>query len=552
VIFRGLVLVMFLVCGHALGEEAAPFTVLFDTTGASEKALPADVILAKKGWAAIAEDTLVHSFAGDAVFMNDRVAVVLRGGAAGVEVYSQSAGGCKERASLVLLGVDGREGKLSGVKIVENTQAAVMVEASVSNSAVFSFRLTAGESLLDIRGGKGAGRVRVVDQSEYVVVPDFFADDLVIDPAVTAGKRVGLPAENSVLGLCDHGGAIVACVWKSSRQNVDLLLNGEGKERGILGYEIDLPAEGRLWIAVMEGAGIWHGRAISAAGAKNDLALEWKPPMPARWRTDFAGADGVSVSTYFADPEAGVEPENAKSNGSCRFDGGRPLVRMVEAVAAGSPRLMVVYPVERTRATPLTAFCLVDVMRNALGVGPCQYVLDAEGLGNSESPTPDVVTHWVEKQFEKKAAKRDVDTIKELLGKMSVQVKRTDERALDYVALAGKVKQLCVGNDSAGAKELAGIAGAMTAPAMGAYAVVEKLANEVAAQAESAEALAKCQGVLAAIRTAGARQDYALAKLRMAARRLKQEARTLGAADAKMKDLAQQVEQQAEMVLVKK
>jgi len=38
----------------------------------------------------------------------------------------------------------------------------------------------------------------------------------------------------------------------------------------------------------------------------------------------------------------------------------------------------------------------------------------------------------------------------------------------------------------------------------------------------------------------------------MAARRLKQEARTLGATDPKMKDLAGRVEQQAEMILVKK
>lgn len=225
---------------------------------------------------------------------------------------------------------------------------------------------------------------------------------------------------------------------------------------------------------------------------------------------------------------------------------------MIDAVAAVSPRLMVVYPVERTRTTPLTAFCLVDVMRNALGVGPCQYVLDAEGLGNSESPTPDVVTHWVEKQFEKKAAKRDVDTIRELLGKMSVQVKRTDERALDYVAFAAKVKQLCAADDSAGAKQLAGIAGTMSAPSARAYAVVEKLANEVAQQAESADALAKCQAALSAIRTAGAGQDYALAKLRMAARRLKQEARTLAVVDPKAKDLAGQVEQQAEIMLVKK
>ena len=58
--------------------------------------------------------------------------------------------------------------------------------------------------------------------------------------------------------------------------------------------------------------------------------------------------------------------------------------------------------------------------------------------------------------------------------------------------------------------------------------------------------------MLSAIRTAGASQDYALAKLRMAARRLKQEARTLAAADPKSAAFAGQIQQQAEQMLVKK
>jgi len=560
-VFSVCALFIFLMCGEAaIADDAPPFATLSDTGGASASAIAPEVLGAKKGWTAIAEDTLAHSFGGDAVLMNDRVAVVLRKNASGAEVYSRAGEGWRQRASLFLIGVGGTEGTLSGVKIIENSQAAVMVEASVKAKDgaewVVGFRLTAGESLVDVRGGKGAARVRVCDQAEYLVVPDFFADDVVIDPAVAVGNRVGLPAENSVLGLSDHGGAIVACVWKSSRQNVDLLLSGEGKTRAILGYEIDLPAESRLWIAVMEGAGIWHAHAIGDAKVSGDFALEWKPAMAARWRTDFVAGDGVSVSTYFADPEGGPEPENAKSNGSCSFSAGRPLVKMIDAVAAVSPRLVVTYPVERTRATPLTAFCLVDIMRNALGFGPCQYVLDAEGLGNSESPMPDVVTHWVEKQFEKKVSKRDVDAIRELLGKMTVQVKKTDERIAEYVALAGKLKGICVehngGAERAAAARFLTIIERMTASPLPAEPVVAELASNVAAEAERDDALAKCQAKLAAIRTAGATQDYAMAKMRMAARRLKQEARTIAAADPKSAAFVGQIQQQAEAMLVKK
>jgi hypothetical protein len=40
---------------------------------------------------------------------------------------------------------------------------------------------------------------------------------------------------------------------------------------------------------------------------------------------------------------------------------------------------VVIYPVNRLTETPVAAYTAVDVMRNTLGVGPCQYILDVEG-----------------------------------------------------------------------------------------------------------------------------------------------------------------------------
>src|SRR5439155_1519879 len=40
---------------------------------------------------------------------------------------------------------------------------------------------------------------------------------------------------------------------------------------------------------------------------------------------------------------------------------------------------VVVYPINRVKQTPLDAFTVVDVMRNTLGVGPCEHLLDLEG-----------------------------------------------------------------------------------------------------------------------------------------------------------------------------
>jgi hypothetical protein len=40
---------------------------------------------------------------------------------------------------------------------------------------------------------------------------------------------------------------------------------------------------------------------------------------------------------------------------------------------------VLVYPINRVAQTPLDAYTVVDVMRNTLGVGPCQHILDLEG-----------------------------------------------------------------------------------------------------------------------------------------------------------------------------
>ncbi|MGA2496836.1 MAG: hypothetical protein ABSH20_03800 [Tepidisphaeraceae bacterium] len=568
-VLRHLVIVLILVLSisihpNAIAQPAAvadappPFACLFDTGTTSASPLLPETLAAKKGWTTVPEDNVTRAFAGDTVVQNDRVAIVLRRNAAGVELYSRSSGGFKYRAAILPLGAAG-EGILSLLKIIENSQAAVMLEAAFKTKSgaitTFRFRVTAGESLVDLRGAQGASRLRICDQSQYVVIPDFFADDMVLDPAVENGsRRIGLPAENSLLGLTDNGGTIVACVWPSSRQNADLLLVGDVGKRTISGYEIDLPADGRLWIAVMEGRSIWHARRLPKQVDNMELALDWTPPFPARWRADFAAHDGIGRSFYFADAEKAA---SAKADASCFISMNRAIVRIGDANDMASSRLVVIYPIERTRTTPLDVFCLVDIMRNALGVGPCQYVLDAEKLGTGETLTPEPVTHWIEKQFEKKVSKRDVDAIREQLAQMSLQVKRTDARIGQYIDVARNLSRICADyaktpESSTAANRFMAIADGMASPATAAFPAIEKLAADIAAQADREDASAKCQASLAGIRAAGSAQDYALGRLRMSARRLKQAARIVATTEPKAAEFAARIQQQAEQMLVKK
>ena len=71
-------------------------------------------------------------------------------------------------------------------------------------------------------------------------------------------------------------------------------------------------------------------------------------------------------------------------------------------------------------------------MRNTLGVGPCQYVLEKEGFGSQLHPTAADVTSWVEKQFKKKKEKQTSEEIKERLGQMVVYIGQVQSRIKRY------------------------------------------------------------------------------------------------------------------------
>jgi CRISPR/Cas system CSM-associated protein Csm2 small subunit len=51
---------------------------------------------------------------------------------------------------------------------------------------------------------------------------------------------------------------------------------------------------------------------------------------------------------------------------------------------------VIIYPLDRTETTPGDDFTPVDVMRNTLGQGPCEYVLDLEGLKGNRHHGGDV------------------------------------------------------------------------------------------------------------------------------------------------------------------
>lgn len=481
-LFSPLSVVLFVIFSAvAFAQDDPSLTRLYDTKSPSAQPYAGPSLDKPAAWALVPEETTTHTFAGDAIFMNDKIAVVLRKQGPGVEVHYKTSTGFKIGAGLANMGAKGMD-PLAGLKIVENGSGAVTMETTYKSGAKLNLRMTTGEGTLEVQPGDKAVALGIDSPTNYLLVPDFFGDDLVFAEKAYTGRA--LPAENMCLNLLAGGDAMMMCVWQSSKQHA-WLLAAEGNMRTM---RIDCMPEKKIWLAFMEGAGMWRA---------DNAPIVFKPPFPAKWRT---------VSESFDPVLAFATKDSARST---------PLIK---------------YPLDREADTPLTAVLPTDVMRNTLGVGPCQYILAVEGMAAEGDPTPNNVMNWVEKQFEEKKEVKAADDIKERLDLMVKHITEANGRLKVYDDFAKTARITLRGNPKFATyftiiEFLDRSASGITPPAPPETA--GKLAAQVIALEGKPNGAAECKKLGEQLRKIGEYQDHSMARCRMAIRRLYQEGRTL-------------------------
>lgn len=483
---------------RARAQGEVPFTRLYDTGSQSGGDLPPAAMTARSTWREIPAEAVETAFRGDAVLANDRLAVLLSRGAPGAGVYVRGADAYRRRATLAWSPSRGAadRGRLLDWVVTENSPTAVAVSLvfAARPAPALRCRITVAEPIIEM--GAAAGRVTAATTAPYVVVPDYFGDDLVCAPV--AGEAIPLPAENFCISLIAGGRACMMTVWEPGGRDVCLLQAPAGADASACTVDLAGDVPGRLWVAFLEGDGLWleADRPPSAA---------WQPAFPARWRCSWVRRGAVADSWFLdAGPAAGQ-------------DGGDH---------AGPA---IVYALDRDRATPLTALCPTDVMRNTLGVGPCQYILSVEGMDARANPTPDSVLEWVEKQFARGKAATSADEIAERLGHMEKHLLEARARIEAYGSFAERVAALAAGAaPQPGAETAAAIAADIrrfvadgTAPHTGEneVALLVRRLNDLA-RGDEGDAEARCRQAGARLRAVGAARDAALARCRMGVRRL--------------------------------
>jgi len=573
----------------ATRESAARTAVtLFDTASPSKAPLDGEAMTRRAGWAAVPEDTLDHRFSGDAILVNHRLALVLRHGAVGAELYSLEAAGARCRG--VLRPLAAAEGSLTDIKTLENNPGEATVQATYrcadGKTFVTSYDLKTGQPFIQIDPGEGVSAVRVEAPCRYAVLPDFFADDLIVDAAGIPVSKSELPSENFLLQLLGGGDAMLMSVWMQREQDISIALSGQGQQRRIDAADIPCGKKGKLWVAVLAAPGIWHHCSFAKSDAGKIIPLSWAPPMPAHWRIDLSREDQFSDSWEFILEQADGQfiktgllgaptdlPANRKRWNTvlgsfaypCWIDQRNKawVQPLTSAARFDGPAL--VYPIARARNTPLEAFTVVDIVRATMGVGPCEYVLDVEGQGsqykgratcaNRDALNP-IYTHGQQKQRKAEVERSLVEVM--------IFVHHIRDRIEAYVDFGHQTRAYLADQGKAH-PELAGPLGELDQLAQEIDRRVEQRRDKIKTPAEAQaivdafrkngmddegpEALAKCKAFTAAMVEIGGNQDELAGECRLAVRMLRQRAALLLAADPRLAEVCKEIRLSSQKVL---
>ncbi len=422
----------------AAGASPRTGITVWDTGHSAMEPLAPAALTGKNDWTAIPVGVAAEPLKGDVVLSNGRIAAVLRKQDSALEVHAVEHGGTPVRLRLRLMTDAGEPAaRVERMAVVENTKGGACLEATFATatgaSATGKFRIKRGDVSIQAEPGTGAGKLRVECPSRFSVLPDFFADDLTIDATRLPLDVAEIPSENFVLHLSGDGNAIAMCVFESRKDDVKVTLSGKGDQRIITGSEVGFEAK-KIWVALLEAPRIWYARELKAADTGKVIPLDWTMPFPADWRVDFTRSNDLTDSwemllqekkngkytkpSWIGSDQSEIDSDRHRWNTvlgtfpyPCWSDPDRqgylqPLKSKVLQIRGP----VIVYPINRVEKTPLDVYTVVDVMRNTLGVGPCQHILDVEGhkseyKGRATCSVRDTLTPIYEKNEQKQ--KRD-------------------------------------------------------------------------------------------------------------------------------------------------
>ena len=588
--------ILLVVSGVTLAAQQPTALVgIFDTGTSSPAPLSGEAVAGKAGWTQLAEGAAARKFKGDAVLWNGHIAAVFRQGGPGAELYACGAQGPFLRAVLAP-STDQAAARLESVAIVQNIAGKAVLDAAFKTPdgkhATLRLELQPGQVFIRTEARGGAARLRLEAPCRFAVLPDFFADDIAVDATELPVDRAELPSENFLLHMVGRGEAIVLAVWNQRQEDVGVALAGQDKARVIQASEIPYGTKGSVSVALLEGPGLWHSHQVSKADADRVIPLEWKAPFAAHWRMDWRQDDGLTDSwdmlvqrpdgTYakpdwFGQSDAygttdWMKPDRKRWTtvlGSFQYpcwidkEGQGFIQPLKKPGKFMGPALL--YPINRTPATPLTTFTFVDIVRNTLGVGPCEYILDVEGQKKKAEGVPTCASRSkLNDIYAKKQQKQRKAEVEQALRDVLAFMRHIRTRIEGYVAF-GHETLAWLDEQKKAQPDLAGFISEMETLTRRIDAAVERRRKAIRPPEDAAnlveefrttlldyegdDALEKCKKIAGGFVGIGGDQDELVGECRVAVKILRQKAALAMAVDPRTAVVAREIRRRTQAML---
>ncbi len=405
-----------------------------------------------------------YSFKGDAVVENQSLVAVFWATQGRVVLYSKGTRDLPDTASTAQAGLArkilefipsqtrAQAGKITRCEILRNAGDEVALEVFFSSkgaadtSVVISF---GKNEIVEIKPDGAIKGINLLSSMDYGVLPGFVGDDLIYAPSeYPSSDTLAIPVESAFVGLLKGESDQLVMTWPGGKQQLKLrLVNALQGRRAIEAVEFDNDGQS-FYLAALSASGIWHREDLKPTFLEKDVALTWRRPFAAKWKTQLLEA-GIRTTFGFREAKGTVwRGVPGSYDYPVWFDGEKAFYHLSKKVPPKGESI--VYFLEGQN-TPLSVLTPVDMMKATLGRLACDPILDISGRKLRTHHKRDGVgvhractcgfTDAIQAVFEAGQEVSRKDYVKEALGEMNYFVERHVERIEEYRLFAADMSK---------------------------------------------------------------------------------------------------------------
>jgi hypothetical protein len=348
------------------------------------KIVPVDLLTLELDPPAAISDPAYHgreySFQGDAVIENEHLTAVFLSKKGRVVIYSR-ADSSQKKLELIPLQLKGKPASITYSRVLQNTGDNAALEVSFSAketednySAIFSFDR---KQIVEIKPAGNMNGMSLLSPIEYGVVPSFIGDDLIFNPReYPSMTTLHIPSDNILLGLLKGQNSMLVITWPRGKQLMRLVLENKERKRRLI-ESVDFDNDGKsIYLTLLDAPGIWHKEELKPSYLEKDVAVNWKRPFPAKWKTQLLEA-GVKTTYKFRESKDKIwRAITGNYTYPVWFKGENTFYRLGKKIPPKGESI--IYFLER-KGTPVSVSAPVDIMKETLGRQVCDTILDPAG-----------------------------------------------------------------------------------------------------------------------------------------------------------------------------